>query len=102
MATEEIKPTSVKERDNLNLLELVCQLHSRALLFPSRKMHDAYIEARKELETRLSGWIDEGVQYLKGLYAEATNLETDQRQMDRPFIIAIKKYLESLPSPPKQ
>ena len=50
MATKEIKP--VKERDNLDLLELVCQLHSRALQYPSKEMHDAYVEARKELETR--------------------------------------------------
>lgn len=50
--TKEPKP--VKERDNLNLLELVCQLHFRALNFPSKEMHDAYMEARKELEKRLS------------------------------------------------
>jgi len=46
-------PMPVSERDNLDLLELVCQLHSRALNFPSKDMHDAYIEARKELESRL-------------------------------------------------
>jgi hypothetical protein len=43
------------ERDNLDLLELVCELHSRALFQPNNKlMHDAYVEARKELENRLT------------------------------------------------
>ncbi len=45
---------SVKERDNLDLLELVCQLNGRLTTFPSEAMHDAYWEARKELEGRLS------------------------------------------------
>ena len=50
---EELK--SPKERDNLDLLELVCQLHSRALNQPRNKqMHNTYIEARKELESRLN------------------------------------------------
>ena len=62
-----IEPKPVKERSNLDLLELVCQLHGRALDFPSKEMHDAYIEARQEMEKRLqeidlpeskeSGWI---------------------------------------------
>ncbi len=43
-----------KERDNLDLLELVCELHTRSWTRPSNKgMHDAYIEARQELESRL-------------------------------------------------
>lgn len=45
---------TAKERDNMDLLELVCQLHSRALRYPSEEMHKAYIDARKELESRLS------------------------------------------------
>ena len=44
---------SAEERDSLDLLELVCQLHSRALNYPSKEMHDAYITARQELEKRL-------------------------------------------------
>jgi len=48
-----IEPKPVKERSNLDLLELVCQLHGRALDFPSKEMHDAYIEARQEMEKRL-------------------------------------------------
>jgi len=44
---------AVKERDNMDLLELVLQLHSRALNFPSKEMSDAYNEARNELITRL-------------------------------------------------
>lgn len=43
-----------KERDTLDLLELVCQLHHRALILPdNEKMHQNYKEARKELENRL-------------------------------------------------
>lgn len=43
-----------KERNTLDLLELVCQLHSRSVIFPNNeKMHQNYLEARKELECRL-------------------------------------------------
>lgn len=42
----------LKERDNIDLLELVLELHSRALNYPSVIIHNAYITARKELETR--------------------------------------------------
>src|SRR5260221_11756018 len=52
---ETIEPKPVKERDNIDLLELVCQLHSRALMYSAnQKMHEAYVEARTELESRLS------------------------------------------------
>lgn len=50
-STKEPKP--VKERDNHDLLELVLQLHSRSLQHPSKEMHDAYVEARTEMESRL-------------------------------------------------
>jgi hypothetical protein len=42
-----------KERDTLDLLELVCQLHSRSLNAGTKAMHDAYVEARQELESRI-------------------------------------------------
>lgn len=46
---------ALKERDNLNLLELVCQLHSRSIINPqSEEIHNAYTEARMELKNRLS------------------------------------------------
>lgn len=48
------KTKPVEERDTLDLLELVCQLHSRALNQPRNKdMHDAYVEARQEMERRI-------------------------------------------------
>ena len=48
------KPKPAEERDTLDLLELVCQLHSRALNQPRNKdMHDAYVEARQEMERRI-------------------------------------------------
>ena len=48
------EPKPVEERDTLDLLELVCQLHSRALSQPRNKnMHDAYVEARQEMERRI-------------------------------------------------
>ena len=44
----------VEEYTTSDLLELTLQLHSRALNQPNNKeMHDAYIEARQELEKRL-------------------------------------------------
>jgi hypothetical protein len=49
-----MKPKPVKERDSLDLLELVCELHSRSLNQPRNKnMHDAYIEAKQEMERRI-------------------------------------------------
>ena len=48
------EPKSVESRDTLDLLELVCQLHSRALNQPRNKnMHDAYVETRQEMERRI-------------------------------------------------
>lgn len=48
----ELKPP--KSRDTLDLLELVCQLHSRGLAHPSnRDLHNAYVEAREEMERRI-------------------------------------------------
>lgn len=44
---------TLKERDDLDLLELVCQLHCRSVMHISKEMHDASIEARKELESRI-------------------------------------------------
>ncbi len=53
--SEKISPKPVKERDNIDLLELVCQLHSRSVMQThNQDMHDAYIEARTELESRLT------------------------------------------------
>jgi len=43
-----------KERDNLDLLELVCELNGRSLLHATEKLHDAYWEARNELALRLN------------------------------------------------
>jgi hypothetical protein len=48
------EPKPVEQRDTLDLLELVCQLHSRALNQPRNKnIHDAYLEARREMESRI-------------------------------------------------
>ena len=42
----------VKDRNNIDLLELTLQLHSRSLVYNTKEMHDAYVEARTELEKR--------------------------------------------------
>jgi len=47
------EPKLVESRDTLDLLELVCQLHSRSLNVGTKEMHDAYVEARQELESRI-------------------------------------------------
>ena len=44
---------TVKERETLDLLDLVCQLSGRCLTAGTKEMHDAYVEARKELESRI-------------------------------------------------
>ena len=50
-----LKP--VVDRDNADLLELVCQLHARTLSATGTKeMHDAYVEAREELDKRLEAY----------------------------------------------
>lgn len=43
---------TVKERDNIDLLELVCQLRARLVLTNTKEMHDAFLSARVELEYR--------------------------------------------------
>ena len=48
-----IKPIPVTERNTLDLLELVCQLHARSLMYKTKEMHDASVEARQELERRI-------------------------------------------------
>jgi len=48
------EPKPVESRDTLDLLELVCELHTRSWTRPSNKeMHDAYVEARQEMERRI-------------------------------------------------
>lgn len=43
-----------QDRDNADLLELVLQLHTRAVVNNSESVHIAYQEARKELESRFA------------------------------------------------
>jgi hypothetical protein len=71
-----IKP--LKERDNLDLLELVCQLHNRALSNPQSKfVHDAYVEARKELESRLQSPTHKSLQEVKDVVARSYKSHLD-------------------------
>ena len=44
---------TVKERDDLNLLELSHQLHARTIFSNEKAQHDAYVEARTEVERRM-------------------------------------------------
>lgn len=44
---------TVKERDDLDLLTLVCELHARSLMYMTKELHDANVEARQELESRI-------------------------------------------------
>ena len=44
---------TVEERNDIDLLELAFELRSRALMFPTKEMHDAYLEARQEIERRI-------------------------------------------------
>jgi hypothetical protein len=48
-------PKLLYERDNLDLLELVCELVSRFTANPNESMHNRYWDARRELEKRLVG-----------------------------------------------
>lgn len=55
--TAEVKPTPPKELSDSSLLELVCQLHAKANInYRSKEMHDAYINARIELDFRLKDY----------------------------------------------
>ena len=47
---------TVKERDNLDLLQLTLELHARSFQVTTKEMHNAAKEARIELESRLSTW----------------------------------------------
>ena len=48
---------TVKERDDLDLLTLVCELHARSLMHQTKVLHDASVEARQELEARSKHWL---------------------------------------------
>lgn len=53
METPKIKP--VKERDNIDLLNLALQLHTRsAIVHTSKEVHEASIEAKAELINRFN------------------------------------------------
>ena len=51
---KQVEIKTPKERDSIDLLELVCQLHSRSLMHQTKILHDAYVEARQELESRIT------------------------------------------------
>lgn len=46
-------PKKVEDRDNMDLLELTLELHTKAHMYPkSKSLHKAYLKARTELESR--------------------------------------------------
>jgi hypothetical protein len=50
----EIQLKTPKELDSLDLLQLVCELHTRAFInWGSKEFNDTYLEARQELEDRI-------------------------------------------------
>ncbi len=50
---EGLKTKELKDRDNLDLFELICELSGRNALHNTKSLHDAYFEARNEFEKRL-------------------------------------------------
>ena len=72
---------TLQERDDFDLLELLCQLRHRASIFPDNmKMYDNYLEARKELELRMTQktmpTLEEIITHIKSLESEpALDLE---------------------------
>lgn len=51
----EIKmPKTVKERDDLDLFNLVCELSGRFAIHQTKELHEALVEARAEMITRFS------------------------------------------------
>lgn len=44
---------TLKERTDLDLLTLVCELHARSCNYMTKELHDASAEARQELESRI-------------------------------------------------
>lgn len=82
------EPIPVEKRDTLDLLELVCQLHSRALNQPkSKNMHDAYVEARQEMERRIKANNNfvladvnrQGEQLATGFYCDKSDYSSEER-----------------------
>ena len=43
----------LKDRDNLDLFQLICQLAGRYALYNNETLHDAFFEAKNEFEKRL-------------------------------------------------
>ena len=44
---------SPKERDTMDLINLVCELSGRLSMHANKQLHEAFWEARKELESRI-------------------------------------------------
>lgn len=79
-----ISTKPVKERDTLDLLNLVCELSGRFAMYQTKVLHTVYFEARKELESRLASQSPaSGVRYnqdvLKTLWS---SIWTMARQME--------------------
>lgn len=49
---------TVKDGDDLDLLELSHQLHARSICSNNKEQHDAYVEARAEVERRIKAYKD--------------------------------------------
>lgn len=54
MSNTEFKAPTVKERTTSDLLELTVQLHTRAAMYNTKELHEAYAEGRNELDSRLT------------------------------------------------
>ena len=52
---QQIDAMPVKERDDLNLFNLVCELSGRFAIHQNETLHKAYVEARTEMEARIAG-----------------------------------------------
>lgn len=87
-------PKPVKERDNLDLFELILQLHSMAINYPSKEMHDAYMEARNEMELRIAlsplhiGEYRTFEEILEGDY----HVQLEDNRRDESIKLATEKY----------
>lgn len=99
---------TLKERDNSDLLELVCQLNCRCLLNTSvsKEVNDAYVEARNEMERRLTPDTaevpddfldyakDARLQFCKSIIGQEWN--TELRTAAESFVIAYNQMLDRL------
>ncbi len=86
----------LKDRDNLDLFGLVCELSGRYALWNTETLHDAFFEAKNELEKRIKALEnDQGLRQELQTLKDAVKHDIKINTVDRLKPNWIEEYNES-------